>query len=508
MGKELIKNFTQLFKLGLPLGIHKSQRPFVWDNKKIERFIEDIEEFAKYAIRKDANELKYYMGTIVFFKNEETNLLELIDGQQRMTTLLIFDHVINKEKSILAAQSNSVSFKYSSSISLNNIQSINAYLLKHEIRERVIKVKEILANRLVFTVIITKSEDEAFIYFDTQNNRGKKPSIDVVLKAVHLRGVHQSAELQEQCAITWENIENYKNHKTKLPGAANDFIYPFIKNILWRNRNWKYNQAKLADDEDIEKSFSRSLKLSGNNEAVFYKSRTKNHIVANVFVNNKQLAAVSNNKKISKVSTYKKFPFQLRQPLNKGAEFFLYMHNYAMMYKGLFGKLSKQGIQIPSVLIQLRDFYKDVYLSQSAYMQQYFTLCIIAYYDKFGEDKLLDYALALDYTIGNERLSTYYIYEVRFINKNKQYNILDAIQMSYQPEEVIKFLVNQEDSTEQQRHNQKITTYINALSFYYTGKKGIRRFENDSGKIMEQKYYRQLSSKRKSWLLAKLNSYD
>jgi len=509
--ENLIKSFKELFNFNLPLAIHKSQRPYVWDIDKISRLIEDLEEFNFRSGKKNVPSLCYYMGTIVFYKNKESKLLELIDGQQRMTSLLMFDQVINKEKSILEGHSKKVLFKYSSSISSKNIKDIHSYLSKNEVRDRINRLKEVIKNRLIFTVITTTSEDEAFIYFDTQNNRGKKPSIDVVLKAVHLRGVQDSPELQEECAKTWEQIEHYKNHQIILPGSTNEFIYPFIKDILWRSRKWKYNQSKLPDDGDIEKTFSRSLKSIDKNEVVFFNSHSENNLTAKVSIKNKKLVAISNNKEILSEITLKNFPFQLRQPLSKGAEFFLYMENYANMFRGLFGNVEVEEIKNHSIILQLRTFYKTIYPQQSVYMRQYFMLGIISYYDKFGEDKLMDFALALDFSIGNERLTTYYIYEIRFIRKNQQYNIIDAIQMAYHPEEVINFIINQNDSVEQQRHNNKIIEYLNALSIYYTGselkKFDPKKLEKTTELEKAKKYYQLISAKRKSWLLKKLNNY-
>lgn len=503
--QNLIKPFKELFNLQLPLAIHKSQRPYVWDIEKINRLIEDLEEFNIRCQENNTPNLCYYMGTIVFYNNKESKQLELIDGQQRMTSLLIFDQQINRDKSILEAQSKRVVFKYSSSISLRNIKNIHVYLSKNEIEYRINRLKEVLTDRLIFTVIITTSEDEAFIYFDTQNNRGKKPNIDVVLKAVHLRGVYDSPELQEKCALTWEHIEHFHNHGTQLPSSSNDFIYPFIKDVLWRSRSWKYNQSKLPNDDDIETTFSRALKSIGRNEVVFYNFHSEDNIVADVSINNKQLVASSNNKEILSKDTFKRFPFQLRQPLSKGAQFFLYMENYSNMLKALFGNVDEQAIINHPEILQLRDFYKRTYSNQSVYMKQYFMLCIVNYYDKFGENKLMDFALALDFSIGNERLTTYYVYEIRFIRKNQRYNILDAIQMAYHPDEVTRFIIDQRGSDEPQRHNNKIITYLNDISFYYTDSIVRKRFKKEE-LDKEKKYYTDLSAKRKSWLMKKLNN--
>ena len=68
------------------------QRPYAWDsNKECQTLWDDIFAFAfpnndKDAFNRDVDE--YYLGPIVTFKNEN-NKMEVIDGQQRLTTIML-----------------------------------------------------------------------------------------------------------------------------------------------------------------------------------------------------------------------------------------------------------------------------------------------------------------------------------------------------------------------------------------------------------------------------------
>lgn len=68
------------------------QRPYAWDaNKECQTLWEDIFEFAipngdAHKFNRDTEE--YYLGPIVTFKNSD-NQLEIIDGQQRLTTIML-----------------------------------------------------------------------------------------------------------------------------------------------------------------------------------------------------------------------------------------------------------------------------------------------------------------------------------------------------------------------------------------------------------------------------------
>ena len=66
------------------------QRPYAWEEKECQVLWDDIFSFAfpgdSYSNFKSGDE--YFLGPIVTFKNEQDNL-EIIDGQQRLTTLML-----------------------------------------------------------------------------------------------------------------------------------------------------------------------------------------------------------------------------------------------------------------------------------------------------------------------------------------------------------------------------------------------------------------------------------
>lgn len=512
---NLIKPFKDIFNLDLPLAIHKSQRPYVWDIEKVNRLIEDLEDFKKRCSDKGLSNLSYYMSTIVLYKNTEgKNQLEIIDGQQRLTTLLLLDYFANEQQSILKTSPQSVIFEFSSSISEQNIQRVKLFLKQNDVRNRILNIKEFIQNRLVFTVVVVPTEDEAFTYFDTQNNRGKKPSIDVVLKAVHLRGIINDADLQKQCAEKWENIERYAFHGITIPGNKEGFLYPFIKFILWRARTWKFNKASFENENKIENIFSRYLTSSDRNGIFFYpqstitNNREFEYINGELFYTPKSINLTELNQTIN-------LPFQLRQPLKKGLSFFLYLEKYALIYRLLF---VDNNTNDSKEMTDFRAFYKKVYHQHSEYMKQYFILCMMMFYDKFKENNLLNFALALDYLIGAERLSNYYIFDIKYVNVNNQSNVLDAIQMAYCPKEVLNFIINNKSIQEKKVGviNKVITAYLYEIEHYYIGgnKKNVphkitEKETNSKNEISKTKLLidlNQIVSQRKGWLLQKINA--
>lgn len=513
--QNLVKPFREIFDLEFPLAIHKSQRPYVWDIDKVNRLIEDLEDFNTRCENNKLSDLGYYMGTIVLYKNTAgKNQLEIIDGQQRLTTLLLIDYFSNESQSILLTNTGSVIFEFSSSVSAQNIQKVKSYLKQSDVKSRVSRLKQIIQNRLVFTVVEVATEDEAFTYFDTQNNRGKKPSIDVVLKAVHLRGIIDDANLQKQCAEKWENIEKYAFHGVTIPGNSTGFLYPFMKFILWRARTWKFNKSSFESANKIEYEFSRNVSSSESNGINFY---PQNIVSEKAEFEYKEGSLIYNPKSInfSELNQSINHPFQLRQPLKKGFSFFLFLEKYALIYRMLFAETKEET----SAEINLfKSFYKKVYQQHSQYMKHYYILCIMMFYDKFKDSDLLNFALALDYLIGSERLSNYYIFDVKYLNCNNQNNILDAIQMSYSSKEVISFVVNINGIQNKKigAVNKIITAYLYEIEHYYKGgpKKTVphkiteadTKKENEISKVNLLNELNEIVAKRKEWLLNKISA--
>lgn len=61
------------------------QRPYTWKREKVDALFEDLINHHKEKSNK-----AYYLGQLVFIKNPKADTLEVLDGQQRLTTLYIF----------------------------------------------------------------------------------------------------------------------------------------------------------------------------------------------------------------------------------------------------------------------------------------------------------------------------------------------------------------------------------------------------------------------------------
>lgn len=75
--------------------IPEYQRPYAWKEEQIQTLFDDLVEFAE-SIQGQDEEESYFLGTIVSYENEEKEQ-EIIDGQQRITSLFLFLRVIYKK---------------------------------------------------------------------------------------------------------------------------------------------------------------------------------------------------------------------------------------------------------------------------------------------------------------------------------------------------------------------------------------------------------------------------
>ena len=87
------KSIADIFNDGRILEIPFFQRAYVWDREQWERFLEDME------LVSESNK-PYFLGSLIS-KQQETEMNSdagdvrtLIDGQQRITTLIIFFKVL------------------------------------------------------------------------------------------------------------------------------------------------------------------------------------------------------------------------------------------------------------------------------------------------------------------------------------------------------------------------------------------------------------------------------
>ncbi|MDD2212617.1 MAG: DUF262 domain-containing protein [Clostridia bacterium] len=103
-------NFLEVFFTGKYFRIPSYQRDYAWDIQNIDDLFDDIFEAMETNVG-------HYIGTFILSQNREENCYDVVDGQQRLTTLTMIlnsiieklssdtDRIINKDRFILSNSS-------------------------------------------------------------------------------------------------------------------------------------------------------------------------------------------------------------------------------------------------------------------------------------------------------------------------------------------------------------------------------------------------------------------
>ena len=457
--KELFEN-EELREYSLTVPPY--QRPFVWTQKKAETLLNDWKEYINSV--QYENGIDYYMGTIIIHKDVENKKLNIVDGQQRITTLLIIDYAINGDSSAMCRYKEKIEINVNNQKSKMNIHTISDLTKKSCMdggRYELIRQKDIFKH-LRFTVIMTENEDDAFTFFDSQNNRGVQPSAVDVLKAVHLRAIHSDEELQKSSARLWESTQNVGENIFR--NSSEKYLNDLIVTTLWRLRTWKGRSFFYgASYDEVMHEFAEKLEYTGKNNIIVYSVPTTYELLidSNMAVNMSTTP---------KTNTTKAYPFTIRQPLLKGICFFTFIKTYHQIATELFQKDSKDN-----EIKRMRELYKKLYIEtgSTTYMSDYFIMLMIFYFDKFGSNCLYYFSLCVDYIIGQWRIDNYFFRKEAMMNITKENNIIDKIQICYEPKDIITDLLEiliESKQHEKKPDNSPIRNYIKA-NYDYFGQK-------------------------------------
>ena len=298
------ENIQQLFKSSKFIRIPPYQRAYSWGNKQCSQFLEDLlEQKGK----------KYYLGQFLF--ERDGNTLFIIDGQQRLTTTILFLSAIAKIKITKGEDTEKIKEVYLTDVfkTIDDDQVIfKKVTQKHLIsaiddtetisQKRIIKafnffetefqkidneklnlIQHTLENAIISTFYIT-NKVEATQVFEYQNNRGKELSRFEVIKAYLMHQIYiQSkdnnqanydiSEILSSISKTYryiEAVEGYFTENELLDNYCNLFFniggnIEEIKEKLSKKEN-KTQWIKLFFENFVELTHSAKSIVSNKNQ--------------------------------------------------------------------------------------------------------------------------------------------------------------------------------------------------------------------------------------------------
>ena len=295
------------------------QRAYSWDTeleksnspKQVNTFLSDLEDYNKSSTKS-----RYYFGHFLFEEKNEKQF-GIIDGQQRMTTIVIFlSALFNRLKQIRPLKETEQEtfediIKRNSTYRFETVdydkQLFKDYVidqikkdkkgLETESAKRIVTAFDFFSSQLAdkdetyllkmldtvqsasCTTHPVKDESEAIQMFIFQNNRGKKPSNLEIIKAqfmfnVHLYGGEEKEALIEEIKNRFEKI--YKSISSIEYRINEDDVLVYTLRVHF-NSLWETNAIdkinKLLSEENpipFIKSFTQSLATSFEHLTTFF----------------------------------------------------------------------------------------------------------------------------------------------------------------------------------------------------------------------------------------------
>jgi uncharacterized protein with ParB-like and HNH nuclease domain len=237
-----IKSVSDLLSIK-KLNIPSYQRPYKWSTKNLSELFDDIDEAMTKQREKRISDFKYRIGTILLHNNEESNTFDVIDGQQRIISLLLLMKYLKK--------CNFIQMNLDDKTTQFNLYTNYAFIkdwfaLKDDKYKQ--EILDAFSSLLEVVVITVDKLGEAFQLFDSQNSRGKSLYPHDLLKAYHLREMNDDLFEMKRVVENWERWDIVNNDCNDIENLFDSYLFPII--------NWSENKSThpfTTDDIDIFK---------------------------------------------------------------------------------------------------------------------------------------------------------------------------------------------------------------------------------------------------------------
>ena len=283
------------------------QRNYAWADQEINQLIDDVLDYeTKYSKQtQESSNANYYIGTLVVYKQKDGSY-EVIDGQQRLTTLSLLAIYLknNSDESVLSWYQTdylNLSFEcrdkstYTLQALFNNILSdkdkhlankqedkinpaiLNGYkiieeTLEPKIKERNTTLKafsDYVSNNIKILRVEVPEHTDLNHYFEVMNNRGEQLEKHEILKSHLLSVVQNDSQLTTVINTVWEGVSNMEkyiqtafdtNLRTKIFGESwkefklssfEDLTNCFAEDKLEKDSQKKEQKIETTDEEQL-----------------------------------------------------------------------------------------------------------------------------------------------------------------------------------------------------------------------------------------------------------------
>ncbi len=268
------------------------QRPYSWGEKEIKRFIDDIfESFCEIEDNQITIKNKpMFIGTMQLGEIDNNNKQDIIDGQQRITTLNLLLLYLDRNKTcrffetgvggqekliseVFLAEEKDKDKKNSNiywknyHIIINEINKRELYLDEHIKKELINYIK----TKLFFVTIETKASiTETLKIFDTINTSGLDLSGADVFKIKMFEYLHKKENKDETIFNEIDRLYELVQIKNKELGTSITMtsILSLYKDYLIGKYEIPYSFLKIGNDTFFEKLFDYLIRNKNNTDFI------------------------------------------------------------------------------------------------------------------------------------------------------------------------------------------------------------------------------------------------
>lgn len=433
-----VKALLSLSNLTIPA----YQRPYKWSQTNLADLLSDLKVYRDKSA--------YRLGSIVFHRRfeGEQEKLDIVDGQQRILTLVLIVKALFDERLIgLKRQDVKAAL-------LSLEQPINAFLQKQtfnsEISHRNLHQNFMAAKRAVARSDFTEGDiefllkrcevvtfvldevSEAFQFFDSQNARGRDLDPHDLLKAFHLREFSQAeTDLKAESVRHWESLESGP-------------LARLFSNYLYRIRNWAQGKSAQYFNKSQVDSF-KGVNLDQVGLYPYVESLRITHYFVDDY--NRQYQRLIDHQ-------HMRFPFHLDQMIINGRRFFEMTSHYQQKIAAIvsdehtnknddssssFRILDHQLEPLACKILHTINTYSSRTRTGDGYVRTLFDCAVIFYLDKFGAHDLSQAIERLFIWAYSCRLKMQVVGIERMDKHALNHNIFERIKQAVQPSDVLNW---------------------------------------------------------------------
>lgn len=342
------------------------QRPYVWEKDQITDLLDDI----SYAAYKNG-EAEYFLGSIVLQKKIDNDYTEydVLDGQQRLTTLFLLTATIRD-----LTQNKNLKDTCTKII----FQNANEFQCTPE-RLRVIfdirnEVKDFIDNYIKNDGGTQKTDDLEIIYNKTT---------DLSIKNM-INAIFEIQKFFKNSNISIEDFFKFLNNKVILIYVASESLEDAFKMFtILNNRGIKLRNSDILKAENLRAIENEQNKYAKDWEYI------ENYFQESfdVFLSHIRTILVKEKARLNLYDEYEKNIYK-NNLITKGKETVEFLKKYQNHYDDIFNKTHEKG----------NDYRLDNLLSimKNVLPADFWIPPLLRYYDKYKENRLLDFLEKLD----------------------------------------------------------------------------------------------------------------